>query len=243
MLVSGGGRIVNVASIIGATGFNGLSVYAASKAALIGFTRSLARELGRANITVNALAPGYMETQMSAGLTDDQVELDPPPHAAAPAGDGGRSGGRGGVPAGAGCGHDHRHGADGGWREHGVSRYEFRLAQAPRTLPRSQAFNARMAAAGQPHRLSAGQPFADAPSPAEGPVTLSRYLCLVDGTVRGGVSVREQTFRLRGEEARIAFYGYPLSEGIINPDFGMVGLDDPQGNHAALSAALRTGRG
>lgn len=73
MLVSGGGRIVNIASIIGATGFNGLSVYAASKAALIGFTRSLARELGRVNITVNALAPGYMETQMSSGLTDDQV--------------------------------------------------------------------------------------------------------------------------------------------------------------------------
>lgn len=73
MLVSGGGRIVNIASIIGATGFNGLSVYAASKAALIGFTRSLARELGRANITVNALAPGYMQTRMSAGLSDDQV--------------------------------------------------------------------------------------------------------------------------------------------------------------------------
>ncbi len=73
MLVSGGGRIVNVASIIGATGFNGLSVYGASKAALIGFTRSLARELGRANITVNALAPGYMQTRMSAGLSDDQV--------------------------------------------------------------------------------------------------------------------------------------------------------------------------
>ncbi len=73
MLVSGSGRIVNIASIIGATGFNGLSVYAASKAALIGFTRSLARELGRANITVNALAPGYMETRMSAGLSDDQV--------------------------------------------------------------------------------------------------------------------------------------------------------------------------
>lgn len=73
MLVRGGGRIVNVASIIGATGFNGLSVYAASKAALIGFTRSLARELGRANITVNALAPGYMQTRMSAGLSDDQV--------------------------------------------------------------------------------------------------------------------------------------------------------------------------
>jgi 3-oxoacyl-[acyl-carrier protein] reductase len=74
MLVAGGGRIVNVSSIIGATGFNGLSVYGASKAALIGFTRSLARELGRAGITVNALAPGYMATRMSAGLTSEQVD-------------------------------------------------------------------------------------------------------------------------------------------------------------------------
>lgn len=74
MLVTGGGRIVNVSSIIGATGFNGLSVYGASKAALIGFTRSLARELGRAGITVNALAPGYMATRMSAGLAPEQVD-------------------------------------------------------------------------------------------------------------------------------------------------------------------------
>ena len=74
MLVAGGGRIVNVSSIIGATGFNGLSVYGASKAALIGFTRSLARELGRAGITVNALAPGYMATRMSAGLAAEQVD-------------------------------------------------------------------------------------------------------------------------------------------------------------------------
>jgi len=73
ILLNGQGRIVNVSSIIGSTGFNGLSVYGASKAALIGFTRSLARELGRANITVNALAPGYMETQMSSGLTDKQI--------------------------------------------------------------------------------------------------------------------------------------------------------------------------
>jgi 3-oxoacyl-[acyl-carrier protein] reductase len=74
MLVTGGGRIVNVSSIIGATGFNGLSVYGASKAALVGFTHSLARELGRAGITVNALAPGYIATRMSAGLTSEQVD-------------------------------------------------------------------------------------------------------------------------------------------------------------------------
>ena len=60
MLLLGEGRIVNISSIIGFTGFSGLSVYGATKSALLGFTRSLARELGRVRITVNAIAPGYM---------------------------------------------------------------------------------------------------------------------------------------------------------------------------------------
>ena len=68
------GRIVNISSIIASTGFNGLSVYAASKAALNGFTKSLSRELGKVNITVNAVAPGYMETNMSAGINDTQLD-------------------------------------------------------------------------------------------------------------------------------------------------------------------------
>ncbi len=72
MLLARAGRVVNIASIIGLTGFNGLSVYGASKAALIGFTRSLAREVGRAGITVNAVAPGYLATEMSAGLDEAQ---------------------------------------------------------------------------------------------------------------------------------------------------------------------------
>jgi len=74
MLRKGVGRIVNVSSIIATTGFNGLSVYAASKAALIGFTKSLAREVGKANITVNALAPGYMATAMTEGISSTQME-------------------------------------------------------------------------------------------------------------------------------------------------------------------------
>ncbi|HEX2746630.1 MAG TPA: SDR family oxidoreductase [Verrucomicrobiales bacterium] len=73
MLARREGRIVNVSSIIAHTGFNGLSVYAATKAALQGFTRSLARELGRVNITVNAIAPGYMATDMSSGLDDEKL--------------------------------------------------------------------------------------------------------------------------------------------------------------------------
>jgi 3-oxoacyl-[acyl-carrier protein] reductase len=69
-----GGRVLNISSIIAQTGFNGLSVYAATKAALNGFTRSLARELGRAGVTVNSLAPGYMETEMTAGLQGEKLD-------------------------------------------------------------------------------------------------------------------------------------------------------------------------
>ena len=66
------GRIVNVASIVGQTGQAGQVNYAASKAALLGFTRSLAREVASRTITVNAVAPGYIETAMTAVLTDAQ---------------------------------------------------------------------------------------------------------------------------------------------------------------------------
>ncbi len=71
MMAGGGGRVVNISSIIASTGYNGLSAYGASKAALIGFTKSLAREVGRLGITVNAVAPGFIATEMTAGLQDD----------------------------------------------------------------------------------------------------------------------------------------------------------------------------
>jgi 3-oxoacyl-[acyl-carrier protein] reductase len=74
MLADGAGRIINVASIVGFTGFNGLSVYAATKASLIGFTRSLARELGRVGVTVNAIAPGFVATEMTHDLTMEDRE-------------------------------------------------------------------------------------------------------------------------------------------------------------------------
>lgn len=73
MLAKREGRIINISSIIASTGFNGLAVYAASKAGLEGFTRSLSRELGRINITVNCVAPGYMETDMTAGLVGEKL--------------------------------------------------------------------------------------------------------------------------------------------------------------------------
>jgi 3-oxoacyl-[acyl-carrier protein] reductase len=74
MLSKGEGRIVNVSSIVAATGFHGLSVYAATKAGLEGFARSLSREAGKRNITVNCVAPGYMETEMMAGLPSEKLE-------------------------------------------------------------------------------------------------------------------------------------------------------------------------
>jgi 3-oxoacyl-[acyl-carrier protein] reductase len=68
-----GGRIVNISSIVGLSGYRGLAVYSATKAALDAMTRSLARELGPAGITVNSVAPGYMRTEMSHGLDDAQL--------------------------------------------------------------------------------------------------------------------------------------------------------------------------
>lgn len=72
MLQQQGGNIVNVTSIVGLRGHTGLSVYSATKAALDGFTRSLAKELGPKGIRVNAVAPGYLDTEMSAALTAEQ---------------------------------------------------------------------------------------------------------------------------------------------------------------------------
>lgn len=65
------GRIINVASIIGLIGNAGQANYAASKAALIGFTKSIAREFGSRGVTANALAPGFIETDMTAVLNED----------------------------------------------------------------------------------------------------------------------------------------------------------------------------
>ena len=70
----GPGRIVNVSSITGSRGYTGLSAYAASKAGLDGFTRALAREVGRRGITVNSVAPGYMQTRLSGTLDDKQLD-------------------------------------------------------------------------------------------------------------------------------------------------------------------------
>jgi 3-oxoacyl-[acyl-carrier protein] reductase len=72
MMANGGGRIVNISSIAASAGYSGLSVYAGTKASLIGFTRSLAREVGRIGINVNAVAPGFLETEMTKELTVEQ---------------------------------------------------------------------------------------------------------------------------------------------------------------------------
>jgi 3-oxoacyl-[acyl-carrier protein] reductase len=72
MLLGRGGRIVNISSLAGSRGYRGLSVYAATKAGMDGLTRALARELGRRDITVNSVAPGYLDTRMTGALSDAQ---------------------------------------------------------------------------------------------------------------------------------------------------------------------------
>jgi len=67
-LIREGGRIINISSIVGISGNHGQTNYAASKAGVIGFTKSLAKELGRHKITVNAVAPGYVETSMTKDI-------------------------------------------------------------------------------------------------------------------------------------------------------------------------------
>jgi 3-oxoacyl-[acyl-carrier protein] reductase len=72
MMADGGGRVVNLSSITAFTGYSGLSVYGATKASIIGFSRSLAREAGRMGVNVNSVAPGFIDTDMTRDLKDEQ---------------------------------------------------------------------------------------------------------------------------------------------------------------------------
>ncbi len=73
MLVRGSGRIINITSIVAQTGFKGLAAYGASKSGLEGFTRSFAREVGGRAVTVNAVAPGFLQTDMSSALPPHEL--------------------------------------------------------------------------------------------------------------------------------------------------------------------------
>ena len=73
LMINGHGRIINISSVVAKSGYKGTAVYSASKAALEGFTRALSRELGTRNITVNALAPGFMETNLTKNMSKDKL--------------------------------------------------------------------------------------------------------------------------------------------------------------------------
>jgi 3-oxoacyl-[acyl-carrier protein] reductase len=72
MMKKKNGRIVSIGSVVGSTGNGGQANYAAAKAAVIGFSKSMAREIASRGITVNVVAPGFIDTDMTKGLTDDQ---------------------------------------------------------------------------------------------------------------------------------------------------------------------------
>ena len=100
MMADGAGRIINMSSIIASTGYNGLSVYGATKAAATGFTKSLAREVGKLGITVNAIAPGFIDTELTQDPVRRPAQADRRPQRAAPAAGSGRRGAHGGISAG-----------------------------------------------------------------------------------------------------------------------------------------------
>ncbi len=138
MMADGGGRVVNVASIVGFTGYSGLSVYSATKASLIGFTRSLAREVGRLGVNVNAVAPGFLDTEMTQGLDGEQPGAGGAPERAAPVSRSGRRRRRSRVSARIEGQEHHRDGAHRGCGQHGVNGRDYQRLSVSNDCERSR---------------------------------------------------------------------------------------------------------
>ena len=121
MMADGAGRIINMSSIIASTGYNGLSVYGATKAAATGFTRSLAREVGKLGITVNAIAPGFIDTELTQRPFGRSAQADRRPQRIAPAAGSRRCRPHGGISAGRRRPQHYRQRADHRRRKHSLN--------------------------------------------------------------------------------------------------------------------------
>jgi hypothetical protein len=124
-----------------------------------------------------------------------------------------------------------------------MNRFHFRTAR-PEDAAKVKAFNQRLAEAGESyHHLSIEPPFRTMKHSVDSPITAERLFCFEGAEIRGGVNVKRMMFRINGNFEEVAYRVYPLSEGIVNPKYGMIGLMIQKEVHQRYPLRYRLGAG